>query len=51
MTNVQPKPGTKNTGGCPDKDGDNVADKDDKCPDVAGDITYGDVHLLILMEG
>jgi hypothetical protein len=22
--------------GCPDKDGDGIADKDDKCPDVAG---------------
>jgi len=24
--------------GCPDKDGDGVADKDDKCPDIAGPI-------------
>lgn len=29
-------PGPLETGGCPDQDGDAVADKDDQCPDIAG---------------
>ena len=28
--------GSKMMKGCPDTDGDGVADKDDKCPDVKG---------------
>ncbi|EJF11086.1 OmpA family protein [Pontibacter sp. BAB1700] len=28
--------GTADLGGCPDRDGDGVADKDDACPDEAG---------------
>src|SRR5690606_3229148 len=28
--------GVQNLQGCPDKDGDGVADKDDQCPDEAG---------------
>ena len=29
-------PGTFAAQGCPDRDGDGVADADDKCPDVPG---------------
>ena len=32
--------GPKVLNGCPDKDGDGVADKDDACPDVAGPLTF-----------
>ena len=34
------EPGTTALKGCPDKDGDGIADKDDKCPDVAGLAKY-----------
>lgn len=38
LTNVLLKKGPKENAGCPwpDRDGDGVLDKDDKCPDVKG---------------
>jgi hypothetical protein len=36
--------------GCPDTDKDGVADKDDKCPTVAGPKKMQVVLFLILME-
>jgi hypothetical protein len=37
--------------GCPDTDKDGVADKDDKCPTVAGPKEMQVVLGLILMDG
>lgn len=34
------EPGTAITKGCPDKDGDGIADKEDKCADIAGTAKY-----------
>ena len=36
MTTAPPKPAPRSTNGCPDRDGDGIADKDDECPDEAG---------------
>ncbi len=40
MINVQTVKGPKENAGCPwpDRDGDGVLDKDDKCPDVKGTV-------------
>ena len=35
--------------GCPDKDGDGIADAEDECPDVAGLAKYKSCRSLILM--
>ena len=35
-TNVLLEKGLANLDGCPDRDGDGIADKDDACPDIKG---------------
>jgi hypothetical protein len=39
-TPVPAEAGVAITGGCPDKDGDGIADKDDQCPNQAGLVSY-----------
>jgi hypothetical protein len=42
--------GPKALNGCPDADGDGVADKDDKCPQVKGqkktEVAHGQIQMV-----